>query len=155
MIVIVFPYLYRKKWEIMQKSLRIKNDIHELSTINRFLGKAGEEWGLSASFMMSLELVMEEAVSNIIFYAYEKGSVVDDAVDIRLEWVDRWLTVTLEDHGVAFDPTAKKDPDITLSAEERPIGGLGIFLIKKIMDEVSYRRVDGRNIFIMRKKVIA
>ena len=98
---------------------------------------------------------MEEAVSNIIFYAYEKGSVVDDAVDIRLEWVDRWLTVTLEDHGVAFDPTAKKDPDITLSAEERPIGGLGIFLIKKIMDEVSYRRVDGRNIFIMRKKVIA
>ena len=55
----------------MQKSLRIKNDIHELSTINRFLGKAGEEWGLSASFMMILELVMEEAVSNIIFYEYE------------------------------------------------------------------------------------
>ena len=64
----------------MQKTLRIKNDIHELSTMNQFLEEAGEELGLSTAFMMSLNLVMEEAVSNIIFYAY-KGDV-EDAVDI-------------------------------------------------------------------------
>ena len=66
----------------MQKTLRIKNDIHELSMMNEFLEEAGEELGLSTAFMMSLNLVMEEAVSNIIFYAY-KGDV-EDAVDISL-----------------------------------------------------------------------
>ena len=66
----------------MQKTLRIKNDIHELSMMNQFLEEAGEELGLSTAFMMSLNLVMEEAVSNIIFYAY-KGDV-EDAVDISL-----------------------------------------------------------------------
>ena len=67
----------------MQKTLRIKNDIHELSMMNEFLEEAGEELGLSTAFMMSLNLVMEEAVSNIIFYAY-KGDV-EDAVDISLD----------------------------------------------------------------------
>ena len=94
---------------------------------------------------------MEEAVSNIIFYAY-KGDV-EDAVDISLVREGGELIVTLIDHGIAFDPTLRKDPDITLSAEDRPIGGLGIFLIKKIMDEVSYQRVDERNVFIMKKKI--
>ena len=121
----------------MQKTLRIKNDIHELSMMNQFLEEAGEELGLSTAFMMSLNLVMEEAVSNIIFYAY-KGDV-EDAVDISLVREGGELIVTLIDHGIAFDPTLRKDPDITLSAEDRPIGGLGIFLIKKIMDEVSYQ----------------
>ena len=134
----------------MQKTLRIKNDIHELSMMNEFLEEAGEELGLSTAFMMSLNLVMEEAVSNIIFYAY-KGDV-EDAVDISLVREGGELIVTLIDHGIAFDPTLRKDPDITLSAEDRPIGGLGIFLIKKIMDEVSYQRVDERNVFIMKKK---
>lgn len=135
----------------MQKTLRIKNDIHELSTMNQFLEEAGEELGLSTAFRMSLNLVMEEAVSNIIFYAY-KGDV-KDAVDISLVKEGGELIVTLVDHGIAFDPTLRKDPDITLSAEDRPIGGLGIFLIKKIMDEVSYQRVDDRNVFVMKKKI--
>lgn len=134
----------------MQKTLRIKNDIHELSMMNQFLEEAGEELGLSTAFMMSLNLVMEEAVSNIIFYAY-KGDV-EDAVDISLVREGGEL-IALIDHGIAFDPTLRKDPDITLSAEDRPIGGLGIFLIKKIMDEVSYQRVDERNVFIMKKKI--
>ena len=128
----------------MQKTLRIKNDIHELSMMNQFLEEAGEELGLSTAFMMSLNLVMEEA-------AY-KGDV-EDAVDISLVREGGELIVTLIDHGIAFDPTLRKDPDITLSAEDRPIGGLGIFLIKKIMDEVSYQRVDERNVFIMKKKI--
>ena len=102
----------------MQKTLRIKNDIHELSMMNEFLEEAGEELGLSTAFMMSLNLVMEEAVSNIIFYAY-KGDV-EDAVDISLVREGGELIVTLIDHGIAFDPTLRKDPDITLSAEDRP-----------------------------------
>lgn len=136
----------------MQKTLRIKNDTSELSVMNRFLEEAGEELELSTPFMMSLNLVLEEAVSNIIFYAYV-GQDVKDAVDISLLLEGGMLTVIVKDHGIPFDPTAKEDPDITLSAEERPIGGLGIFLIKKIMDEVSYRREDGQNVFIMKKRI--
>ena len=84
----------------MQKTLRIKNDIHELSMMNEFLEEAGEELGLSTAFMMSLNLVMEEAVSNIIFYAY-KGDV-EDAVDISLVREGGELIVTLIDHGLSL-----------------------------------------------------
>lgn len=92
----------------MQKTLRIKNDIHELSMMNQFLEEAGEELGLSTAFMMSLNLVMEEAVSNIIFYAY-KGDV-EDAVDISLVREGGELIVTLIDSWDCFRSDFKKRP---------------------------------------------
>ena len=110
----------------MQKTLRIKNDIHELSMMNEFLGRSWRRIGIKHRFMMSLNLVMEEAVSNIIFYAY-KGDV-EDAVDISLVREGGELIVTLIDHGIAFDPTLRKDPDITLSAEDRSNRRVGYFL---------------------------
>lgn len=124
----------------------------ELSRVNLFLEEAGEELGLNSSSIMSLTLVMEEAISNVIFYAYHKENETL-AIEISLLFEKRVLTIMLADTGPAFDPTTKKDPDITLSAEDRPIGGLGIFLIKKIMDEVSYQREGERNVFIMRKNI--
>lgn len=136
----------------MYKMLSIKNEISELPLVNRFLEKVGEECCFSSALLMNLTLVMEEAVSNIIFYAYrkeDKGQQIDIA--LSFEW--GVLTVTLTDTGMAFDPTAKKDPDITLSVEERPVGGLGIFLIKKIMDEVTYTREGERNVFVMKKRI--
>lgn len=136
----------------MQKRLRIKNDTSELFVMNLFLEEAGEEFGLSTAFMMSLNLVLEEAVSNIIFYAYA-GKEVEDAVDLALILEEGVLTVVVKDHGIPFDPTLRDDPDVTLPAEERPIGGLGIFLIKNIMDEISYQREDDQNVFIMRKRI--
>ena len=92
----------------MQKTLRIKNDIHELSMMNEFLEEAGEELGLSTAFMMSLNLVMEEAVSNIIFYAY-KGDV-EDAVDISLVREGGELIVTLDRSWDCFRSDFKKRP---------------------------------------------
>lgn len=136
----------------MQKRLRIKNDTSELFVMNLFLEEAGEEFGLSTAFMMSLNLVLEEAVSNIIFYAYA-GKEVEDAVDLALILEEGVLTVVVKDHGIPFDPTLREEPDVTLPAEERPIGGLGIFLIKNIMDEISYQREDDQNVFIMRKRI--
>lgn len=136
----------------MQKRLRIKNDTSELFVMNLFLEEAGEEFGLSTAFMMSLNLVLEEAVSNIIFYAYA-GKEVEDAVDLTLILEEGVLTVVVKDHGIPFDPTLREEPDVTLPAEERPIGGLGIFLIKNIMDEIFYQREDDQNVFIMRKRI--
>ena len=139
----------------MQKVLCIKNDIHELNTLTQFLDEVGDELGLSPGFVMNLNLVLEEAVSNIIFYAYPKDAVVEDAVTLTLTCEQDELLICLKDHGIAFDPTQKEDPDLTLSAEERPIGGLGIFLIRQLMDEVTYRREGDCNLFTMKKRITA
>ena len=137
----------------MRKSIRIRNDIQALPSVSDFLEEVGDEMGLPPTLLMSLNLVVEEAVSNVIFYAYEKGTEVMDAVRLSVERLGEDLIVCVEDHGSAFDPTAQQDPDITLCAEERPVGGLGIFLIKKLMDEVSYERREGKNLFIMKKRI--
>ena len=139
----------------MQKVLCIKNDIHELSSLKQFLEEVGDELGLSPGLVMNLNLVLEEAVSNVIFYAYPQDAVVEEALELTLSCEQDELTICLKDHGIAFDPTKKEDPDLTLSAEERPIGGLGIFLIRQLMDEVSYRREGACNLFIMKKKITA
>lgn len=136
----------------MQRTLVIKNDINELVVMNRFLDETAETFGLSDPLRMNLNLVLEEAVSNILFYAYKKEEK-DKNVRISIALEGDLLTIVLTDTGPFFDPTARKDPDVSLSAEERPIGGLGIFLIKKMMDEVMYKREQGRNVFTMRKKI--
>ena len=139
----------------MQKVLCIKNDIHELNTLTQFLEEVGDELGLSPGLVMNLNLVLEEAVSNIIFYAYPKDTVVEEAVTLTLTCEQDELLICLKAHRIAFDPTQKEDPDLTLSAEERPIGGLGIFLIRQLMDEVTYRREGDCNLFTMKKRITA
>lgn len=99
---------------------------------------------------MHLEVAFEEIFVNIAHYAY--GDQVGD-VEITFERSDDALTVTFSDSGTPYDPLKKPDPDTTLSAEKREIGGLGIFLVKKYMDEVSYEYRDGNNIFTMKKKL--
>lgn len=138
----------------MQKTLCIENDIKELDRINDFLEVVDEEFHLPSAFRMKLNLVLEEAVSNIIFYAYKPGEK-GCSINIVVSYDKGWLTLMLIDSGIAFDPTKRENPDITLSADERPIGGLGIFLIKQIMDEVSYRRERKQNVLIMKKKIKA
>ena len=135
----------------MQKALSIKNDIKELNRMNLFLEEVGKDFHLESSFLVKLNLVLEEAVSNIIFYAYKPGEV-DRPIDIILSYTDL-LAVKLVDKGKPFDPTKRANPDITLSLEERPIGGLGIFLIKQIIDEDSYKRENGQNILIMKNRI--
>ena len=97
-----------------------------------------------------LRLCIEEVVENIVQYAYKNG---EGFIDVTTSLSDGLLSITLEDSGVPFNPLAKEDPDITLSAEERPIGGLGIFICKQMMDDLSYVYRDGRNIFTMKKKI--
>ena len=139
----------------MQKVLCIKNDIHELSSLTQFLEEVGDELGLSPGLVMNLNLVLEEAVSNVIFYAYPKDAIVEEALTLTLTCEDDELNIRKKNNGIAFDPTQKEDPDLTLSAEERPIGGLGIFLIRQLMDEVSYQREGDCNLFIMKKRITA
>lgn len=131
------------------RRLCIKNKIAEISRVATFIEEVGEEFGLSLSLVMSLNLVLEEAVSNIILYAYPNA--MGDEITIQVDQSEQMLVFTITDSGIAFDPTQVKDADITLPIADRPIGGLGIYLIKKIMNEVVYQRIEGSNVFTLKK----
>lgn len=109
-----------------------------------------ERWGVNPKTAMQISVSFEEMFVNVAHYAYPE---TEGTVDVILDKENGVLSITLVDEGIAFDPLAKSDPDISLSAEERKIGGLGIFMVKKNMDEVSYERKSGHNVFTMKKKL--
>lgn len=102
------------------------------------------------ALLLKIRLAVEESVENIVNYAYENGSGYLEAATERSGSL---LAITLKDAGTPFNPLDREDPDITLSAEERPIGGLGIFLCKQLMDSVEYAYQDGCNVLTLRKEV--
>lgn len=99
-----------------------------------------------------LRLSIEEAVENVVRYAYD-GGIGWLEVGTSLDHDSLILTIELRDAGVPFNPLEREDPDVSLPAEEREIGGLGIFLCKKMMDTIDYRYEDGNNVLTMTKKV--
>lgn len=133
----------------MKRVLILKNEIAEISKLTVFIETIGEEMGLSPTLIMSLNVALEEAVSNIIQYAYPKKFDQDISIEALKE--NKALVFTITDTGVEFDPTKGGDVDITLTVEDRPIGGLGIFLIKKIMNVIEYQRIDGVNVLTLKK----
>ncbi len=102
------------------------------------------------SFQFKIRLAVEEAVENVVRYAYTEGM---GWIIVKTEIENNILILTLRDEGVPFDPLKKEDPDITLSAEDREIGGLGIFLCKQLMDKVSYVYENHCNVLQMEKKL--
>ena len=105
-------------------------------------GEAGA-WGLHPRRLMQLELAVEEAVVNICLYAYE---VPPGELLVRIEPAEPRFVVELIDEGVPFDPLAEAAPDMHAGVEDRAIGGLGIFLVRRVMDEVAYLREGSRNV---------
>ena len=135
----------------MEKSIILANDIAEIGRLNEFVEEIGSEFSLSTEVIFNLNLVLEEAVVNIINYAYPKEEHEKIYLSARL--CDNSIVLVLTDTGKEFDPTMAPEADITLSAEDRPIGGLGIFLIRQIMNEVKYERIDGKNVLTLEKKL--
>ena len=135
----------------MEKKLVIKNDIAEICKLAIFIEELSEELALAPELTFNLNLVLEEAVSNVILYAY--GEEKQKEITLLANMSDNNLIFVLTDSGQEFDPTKVPDADVTLSAEEREIGGLGIFLIRQIMDTVEYQRMDGKTVLIMGKQL--
>ena len=133
----------------MEKSIIIKNNIEEITQLSAFIESIAQELELSGELVFMLNLAIEEAVANIIQYAYPQEET--HLIYLSAKKMDNQLIFMLTDDGKEFDPTAPKEIDITLSAEERPIGGLGIFLIQQIMNKVEYQRIDGKNILTLSK----
>lgn len=136
---------------VMEKILFLHNEIVEINKLAFFIEKIGNELGLSTELILNLNLVLEEAVSNVIFYAYPKGE--NHIISLSVSKTDNRLVFVLTDSGSPFDPTKIPDADTTLPANERQIGGLGIFLIRQIMDKLEYQRTNGKNVFIMEKQL--
>ena len=97
-----------------------------------------------------LDIAVDELFTNIASYAY--GGATGEAV-IEMEFPEGFAEITFRDWGTPYNPLARPDPDVTLSAEEREIGGLGIYMVKKSMDAVSYRYEDGQNVLTIRRKL--
>ena len=135
----------------MEKSIILTNDISEISKLNEFVEAIGNEFSLSPEVIFNVNLVLEEAVVNVINYAYPKEKHESIYLSARLH--EGSIVLVLTDTGMEFDPTMVPEADITLSADERQIGGLGIFLIRQIMNEVKYERIDGKNILTLEKKL--
>jgi anti-sigma regulatory factor (Ser/Thr protein kinase) len=132
------------------KHFVIENKIAEIPVLAEKIDDLASEWDLSPALAMNINLVIEEAISNIIFYAFNDKAKHEIKISISIN--NKKLVIEITDDGIPFDPLSLAEPDITLPAEERPIGGLGIFLITQLMDEVNYKRQKNRNLLTLIKK---
>lgn len=150
--LLVIRYMNDKHMETTERHLILHNNIQQIPQLAEFVELIGGLAQLDASLVMSLNLALEEAVTNVILYAYPEGS--DGLVDIEAVIRKDQLRFVISDSGKPFDPTAAPEADITLGVDDRPIGGLGIFLVRNIMDDVRYERTDGKNILTMTKNLL-
>ncbi len=134
----------------LNKELVIFNDNNEILKIQAFVEEIGESLNLSMAMVTNINLALEEAVANVIMYAYPPPE--KNIIHLYAAYTDNKLTFILTDKGIPFDPTQATIPDINLPIEERPIGGLGILIVRKIMDEVTYNRIDSENHLTLIKK---
>ncbi len=142
------PQLYEYT---MSESLILKNDVHEVTRFSSFMESATQKMGIEKTHARKLRLAVEEAVVNVINYAYPVGT--EGTVEVRLMSNAQLIKMMIIDSGVAFDPTSKEKVDTTLLAEERQIGGLGILLVRELMDSINYEREDGKNILTLIKNL--
>lgn len=144
-------YMNENPEPVIERHLMLRNDVQQIQLLEGLMSNVAELAHLDAALTMNLNLAVEEAVTNVIMYAYPPGTegLVDIEVIIRRDQ----LMFRIIDGGKPFDPTAAPEADITLDVEDRPIGGLGIFLVRQIMDDVRYERVNARNILSMSKNL--
>lgn len=136
---------------IEKHSLTLPNNVEFIPQLATFIEEVTESYGIDPSVTMSINLALEEAVVNVMNYAYPEGTLGE--IDISVTFSDGSITFTIQDTGTPFDPTKVSNPDTSLSAEERPIGGLGIYLVRELMDEVSYCYENNHNILTLKKKI--
>lgn len=137
--------------EELNQSITLPNDIAAVPQLTNFVDNVCSRLNIDGSTVMQMNLALEEAVVNVMNYAYPKGSKGD--VDIRALCDGAQMKFVLIDSGTPFDPTKHQTPDVQLSADERAIGGLGIFLVTQIMDNVSYERRNEKNILTLCKNL--
>ena len=131
--------------------LTVDATVENIPTVTDFVDEQLQSHGCPMKAQMQIDIAIDELLSNIAYYAYSSGS---GTVTVRVEIAEEPLSVliTFIDNGVPYDPLKKEDPDTTLSVDQRDIGGLGIYMVKKSMDGVEYEYKDGQNVLKITKK---
>ena len=127
--------------------LTLVNDLRQVSLLTGFVDRVREEYNLAPALASRINLALEEAVCNVIMYASPEGTA--GTLDLDAVRDGNRLRFTLVDRGKAFDPTAAPEANLEAPLEERLVGGLGIHLVRSIMDSISYSRLDGKNVLTM------
>ena len=127
-------------------------DVSEMDKVNELIEQVAEEKPVPPKPLMQIMLAVEELFVNVAHYAYD-GKPGKVKIGAGIELAPAAMKIIIEDMGKPFDPLAKEEADVTLSADERPIGGLGIFLVRKTMDDVSYERDGDTNRLTIRKLI--
>jgi anti-sigma regulatory factor (Ser/Thr protein kinase) len=131
-------------------SITCPNRLAEIGKAAQLIEAFGAAHGLSPEVVFNLNLALDEVVTNIISYAYDDEA--EHQIEIRVSLDGDGVSVRVEDDGGAFNPLETPRPDVGLDIDRRPIGGLGVHIVRSLMDALEYRREDDRNIFIMRKR---
>lgn len=134
----------------MEKQIKLPAIQEKYDEMSDFIKKSLRELGFEEDFINKVALASEEILVNIINYAYP-DSTGDLSIECRKNKDSQGVTIVFMDRGISFDPLKKIDPDITIPVEEREIGGLGIFMVKKLMDSVKYDRLNDKNILTIVK----
>ncbi len=136
---------------VLNETLTLKNDVHDVPKLNSFQKSVYQQLNLEKSFAQRLRLAVEEAVVNVMEYAYPEN--YEGSIEVRMTSDGHRLRIMIVDAGVPFDPTAKEKTDTTLGVEDRQVGGLGILLVRELMDAINYERIDGHNILTLIKQI--
>jgi len=136
---------------VTKKTMQIEANKENLPQVLEFVEGCLEEADCPMKSMMQISIAVEEVFVNIASYAYSP-EIGDAVINVETDPDSALIRITLEDRGVPYDPLIREDPDVTLSAEERQIGGLGVYMVKQSMDNVTYEFKDGKNILTLEKK---
>lgn len=136
---------------VLEESLVLQNDVRQVKTLNAFVQQVMERLGIDAKLGKQIKLAVEESVVNVMDYAYPPEMTGD--IEIQATSDNEWLKFVIKDNGVAFDPTEKEKADTTLSVEDRPVGGMGILLVRELMDSINYERTGGKNVLTLKKRI--
>jgi sigma-B regulation protein RsbU (phosphoserine phosphatase) len=127
------------------------NDLGDIDRVNEAFEKFAARQGLPDRVRRSIKIVFDELLNNIISYAFDDEE--EHVLEVRVESAPEKITVTISDDGASFDPFGRAEPQVDLPIEERDLGGLGIHLVRQLMDEVSYTRYDDQNVAVLVKHV--
>ncbi len=147
--LLAIRYMPKEEKNILDEKLTLTNDVKEVGKLSLFIKQVTERLNIGKQLAFKLRLALEEAVVNVMEYAYPKGTAGN--VNIRVTSDGHRLKFVITDSGISFNPTEASTADTTLSVEERPIGGLGIFLIRELMDSINYERTEGKNVLTIMK----
>ena len=136
----------------MMQTMTLPAVIDSIPKVTAWIDETLEKLDCSMKAQMQIDVAIDEIFSNIARYAYQDGEG-SATVECDFDEGSRIFSITFLDQGIPFDPLRQSDPDTTLITEEREIGGLGIFVVKKTMDEISYEYRDGRNVLCLKKRI--